>query len=842
MQQRENPAINQGDEHTPKYNSSYGGGQLSTANLQSHSLQTGTAIDEGKQEIIDEIGKATGVLAKIMNDVLLTKADKLKKEDLLTQVRIPANAAIEIVPNSVLGFGGFGTVHFGIYDNKKVAIKSLKSEDGKPMPASVLAAVENEVLLMHYLGPNPNILTCFGIWKDPQAISHIVLDYAPYSSLAEIIYDETNFPDLPLRLRLAWLGDLISAIDFIHSKGVKHRDIKAENLLVFHELSLKLCDFGLSKQHSLSQARSRASTALVGTDGFMSPEVRSNRGSSLSSDIYSFALTVFQLILRSYPPASVSHTQLIENVIIFLQDEWEEETAQIDIEGLQSLLLECIAENPTTRPPARLVKERFKELLMAMGGDPRLGKTDSDQAMIAELEAVLKRLKQTGKKETPSPIPSLKPVPTPAPHPTPVPEPSPAPSPDNPAPPLPPHPSPSPSPDEPNPYPGPGPTPVPPLPEPKPKPSPNPNPSQDNPTPIPNPGPSPPHPSPNPGPNPRPGPDDPTPGPSPKPKPSPNPVDEPDPKPVPGPSPVDPEPSPRPRPDDPSPEPGPKPGPFVPEPTPSPNPSPNDNPPPKPNPGPSPNPVPGPGPVEPDPRPIPGPSPVDPEPSPKPDDPSPSPRPNPGPDEPLPHSSVPGIKPTEDPIEETVDVRTLSMEEAVELLVSLGCPESIRQAVKKPFDGVILCLIETVDELIDECHLTDMRKPIVRGMLLELQRLKTNGLPKSQLESLREIIRQRAEAEAERQREYIRQRDEKARQERLAAEKWQREQEEIRRYNEEQQRLRQAKQQSAMCYGMSREAHHNFYDSFGIDFYLGVPVGDWCSHCKFCGAKWKFTC
>ena len=59
MQQRESPAINQGDEQTPKYNSSSGGRESSTANLQSHSLQTGTAIDEGKQEIIDEIGKAT---------------------------------------------------------------------------------------------------------------------------------------------------------------------------------------------------------------------------------------------------------------------------------------------------------------------------------------------------------------------------------------------------------------------------------------------------------------------------------------------------------------------------------------------------------------------------------------------------------------------------------------------------------------------------------------------------------------------------------------------------------------------------------------------------------------
>jgi serine/threonine protein kinase len=103
--------------------------------------------------------------------------------------------------------------------------------------------------------------------------------------------------DVSLKRRVQWLKDVIEAVSYLHQHNVLHRDIKCENVLLHEDMRAVLGDLGLSKKLSSSRARSRG----VGTCVFRAPEVESTEGYKSSADVYSFGMTVMELVLSSSP-------------------------------------------------------------------------------------------------------------------------------------------------------------------------------------------------------------------------------------------------------------------------------------------------------------------------------------------------------------------------------------------------------------------------------------------------------------------------------------------------------------------------------------------------------------
>eukprot|EP00981_Chlorochromonas_danica_P001872 scaffold386_cov174-Ochromonas_danica.AAC.46 len=120
-----------------------------------------------------------------------------------------------------------------------------------------------------YLGSHPTIVSCYGYFKDEHQKISMVMELAPYGCLSAMLDDYDNFTFLSFRLILGWLNDLIDAVRFIHEHEVKHRDVKVDNLLVFADLDVKLCDFGLARQNSCQ----KQSTMIGGTFDFLAPEM-----------------------------------------------------------------------------------------------------------------------------------------------------------------------------------------------------------------------------------------------------------------------------------------------------------------------------------------------------------------------------------------------------------------------------------------------------------------------------------------------------------------------------------------------------------------------------------------
>ena len=85
----------------------------------------------------------------------------------------------------------------------------------------------------------------------------------------------------------------------VHERGIIHRDLKPENILISHEGDVKLSDFGLAKE--LNRLTMTRLGLLVGSLGYMAPEVTEGEKSCIKSDLFSFGAIAYEL-LSGQPP------------------------------------------------------------------------------------------------------------------------------------------------------------------------------------------------------------------------------------------------------------------------------------------------------------------------------------------------------------------------------------------------------------------------------------------------------------------------------------------------------------------------------------------------------------
>ncbi len=202
----------------------------------------------------------------------------------------------------LLGKGGMGAVYYA-HDpvlNRYVAIKQML-----PMQATNEHAVEQmrkqflreAQILASLHHPNLPRVTDYFIEND---LHYLVMDYIEGQSLLDMLL--TNKQGFSEELVLEWADQLLSALEYIHSKNVIHRDIKPANIRRTTEGHIFLVDFGLVKPYNLNDPRTMTTFHGVGTPEYAPPE-QYDPGvhTDQRSDIYGLGATLYHLLTGQAP-------------------------------------------------------------------------------------------------------------------------------------------------------------------------------------------------------------------------------------------------------------------------------------------------------------------------------------------------------------------------------------------------------------------------------------------------------------------------------------------------------------------------------------------------------------
>lgn len=202
-----------------------------------------------------------------------------------------------------LGRGHFSQVFKATHKRtgQVFAVKCLKNDDLTKEGREMLVA---EVGALNRL-KHQNVISHHGFYSEGDSY-YLVLDYCDGGGLERVLKDGKSLPDAQAK---RVIRQVLSALEYCHSMGQIHRDVKAENILLSHELDtvngantdslhVKLADFGLSEELELGSGRLQQ---ICGTPQYLSPEIVSGRVYGKPADIWAAGILSYMLLSGKIP-------------------------------------------------------------------------------------------------------------------------------------------------------------------------------------------------------------------------------------------------------------------------------------------------------------------------------------------------------------------------------------------------------------------------------------------------------------------------------------------------------------------------------------------------------------
>jgi eukaryotic-like serine/threonine-protein kinase len=206
----------------------------------------------------------------------------------------------------ILGEGGMGRVYLAEQQMgtnvRKVAVKTLQAQFAKDQ--QVLARFHRECGTVSEL-EHPNTIHFFDFGQTPDGQLYIAMEFVQGQSLSDALRQGPMPPERVLRI----MGQVCGSLEEAHSRGVVHRDLKPDNVILTVRAGqsdfVKVLDFGIAKRsEAKDQAQEQKLTQqgmVLGTPPYMSPEQFTGKELDLRSDIYSLGVMAYEMLTGRLP-------------------------------------------------------------------------------------------------------------------------------------------------------------------------------------------------------------------------------------------------------------------------------------------------------------------------------------------------------------------------------------------------------------------------------------------------------------------------------------------------------------------------------------------------------------
>ncbi len=194
-----------------------------------------------------------------------------------------------------IGSGGMADVYMGIdlLLERPVAIKILHD-----------TFAGDEVFVKRFIREaqaagklsHQHIVNMYDVGYD-QGLHYIIMEYVPGRTLKEIIKEKGR---LPIREAVKIAIAIGEGLEQAHAMGIVHCDVKPHNILITDNGLIKVTDFGIARAINSSQTMMYA-TSVMGSAHYLSPEQASGKGITVSTDIYSLGVVLYEMLTGRVP-------------------------------------------------------------------------------------------------------------------------------------------------------------------------------------------------------------------------------------------------------------------------------------------------------------------------------------------------------------------------------------------------------------------------------------------------------------------------------------------------------------------------------------------------------------
>ena len=283
-----------------------------------------------------------------------------------------------------LGVGGFGEVSLAGMkrhgDEEYVALKRVRPDLLEQQ--DYLMQFEREAKICAHLD-HPHVVkqVAFGHDDDGPYLALEYINGKPASAIDEE-YDRRG-EAMPLQVALAISRDAARGLNYAHQlvvggdRGLIHRDLSPDNILVAYDGIAKLSDFGIAR--AVGATRMTTQGGVKGKLGYMSPEILDGGDADVRSDLFAFAATMYRLISGEHAFSGKTEAELIRNVL-------KCKPARLD--GLCEVpadvsewVMSCLQKRPQARPES--VRSVLKVLEAHCRNRPDEGRGDVKACMRA---------------------------------------------------------------------------------------------------------------------------------------------------------------------------------------------------------------------------------------------------------------------------------------------------------------------------------------------------------------------------------------------------------------------------------------------------------------------------